>query len=298
MTAAASSSLLFGKACTVQVADFKITTGQGQGLDVAFKVHRGVKVTAASTKPQPNTCELSIFGLNPSHRKELEASTVPGAGRRVVPVTISAGYQGRQSVIFSGELRAAHSKPNGEGDIVTELETGDGDDALTQTRLTIALGHGSTATQGIRALLAGLGVGKGNIDSGIARLSQQALAAQLFSKGVVLKGAAADLMTDFCRSVGLDWSIQNGNLQLTAQGQPLGGTAILIDSDHGMINAPTVDTKGILSVETEMIPDVFPGVALSMNAATIKGGFRVIGVETSGETDGDDWGHKIEAARY
>lgn len=299
MSNANASSLLFGKACVVQVADLKIPAGNGTGLDVTFSVKRGVKVTHGVTKPQANTCDLSIFGLNPAHRKELEASTIPGKGTTVVPVVISAGYQGRSSVVFSGELRAAHSIPDGEGNIVTELTTGDGDDFLTQARLTIALGPGSSAGAGIDAIVAGLGVvGKGNLQSAKARLAQNALAAQLFSKGVVLKGSAAELMTDFCRSVGLDWSIQNGSLQLTAVGQPMGGQAILIDGAHGMIGTPTVDTKGILSVETEMIPDMFPGVALSMQAANVKGGFRVLSVETSGSTFGDEWGHKLEAARY
>ncbi len=298
MTATSSSSLLFGKACTIQVGSILIVAGQGTGLDVDFTVHRGVKVTAGSVKPQPNTCDLKICNLSPSHRKELEASTVPGKGTKKVPVQISAGYKARSSVIFSGELRAAHSVPTGDGTIVTELTTGDGDDALTQARLSIALGPGTTATQGVKAILAGLGVGEGNLSSAIKRLQQQALAAQLFSRGVVLKGSAAELMTDFCRSVGLDWSIQNGSLQLTALGQPVQGQAILIDADHGLIGSPTVDTKGILSLETEMIPDVFPGVALSMNATNVKGGYRVISVETHGDTDGEDWGHKIEAARY
>jgi hypothetical protein len=202
-----------------------------------------VKVTHAATKPQPNTCDLSIKNLSDDHRKQIEQSTVPGAAKTKVPLVLSAGYRGRQSVIFSGELRSGHSVPSGST-LVTELTTGDGDDALTQTRLSIALSRGSTAEQGMRKILEALGVGEGNLAEGIARIKQQALAAQLFSRGVVLKGAAAELMTHFCRSVGLEWSIQNGALQLTALGQPIGGQAVAIDADHGMLGSPTVDTEG------------------------------------------------------
>jgi hypothetical protein len=293
-----ATSLLFGKSCTIQVAGLLIPAGQGTGLDVVFTVRRGVKVTQQALKPQPNTCDLQIFNLNPDHRKQLEASTVPGKGTKVVPVIISAGYKARVSTIFSGELRAAHSVPDGAGTFTTELNTGDGDDALTQTRLTVALAAGSSAQQGLDKIVAALGVGKGNAAGAIARSAQQALAAQLFSRGVVLKGSAAELMTDFCRSVGLDWSIQNGALQLTSLGQPMKGSAILIDGTHGMIGSPTVDTKGILSVETEMIPDMFPGALLSMQSTYVKGGYRVLSVETHGDTAGDEWGHKVEAARY
>lgn len=291
-------SLLFGRRATVQVGDLLIDAGGGTGLDVDFTARRGVKVSKGATKPQPNTCDLSIFNLNADHRKQIEQPTTPGAAKAKVPVVVSAGYRGRQTVIFSGELRAGHSLRNGST-WVTELTTGDGDDALTQTRLSIALSKGSTAEHGIRQILGALGVGEGNLSAGVTRLKEQALAAQLFSRGVVLKGAAAELMTHFCRSVGLEWSIQGGALQLTAIGQPLGGQAIVVDAEHGMLGAPTVDTKGILSVKTEMLPDIAPGVAIAVNALEFTGGFRVLSVETHGDTRaGGEWGHAIEAARY
>lgn len=299
-TPSSSSSLLFQRACTLQVADLLIPAGQGTGLDVSFVIKRGVKVTAGGQKPQPNTCDLKIWNLSPTHRKQLEQSTIPGAAgaaTKIVPVIVTAGYTARQSVLFSGELRAAHSVTDG-ADIVTELSTGDGDQALTQQRLSIALGPGAGAVQGLQQLVAALGVGQGNVQKAIALLQATPLAAQLFVKGVCMKGAAADVMSEFCRSVGLDWSIQHGQLQFTALGQPVQGQAILLDADHGLIGSPTVDTKGILSCETEMIPDMAPGRALSLNAVTVQGGFRVLSVETKGDTFGNDWGHAIEAKRY
>lgn len=292
-----NATRLFDRRCTLQVGTLLIEAGQGTGLDVAFTVKRGTKASAGASKPQPNTCDLQIWNLSPTHRKELEASTVPTPGTKVVPVVLSAGYAGRSTVIYSGELRAASTKRSG-AEVVTELSTGDGDHALTQTRLVLGLGPGAAAADALKAILAALGVGEGNLKKGLALLKAQPLASQLFAKGAVLKGAAADLMTDFCRSADLDWSVQNGLLQLTARGQPLDGDAILIDEDHGMLGSPSVDTKGILAVDTLMLPDVFPGTRLAMNAADVKGGYRVISVETKGDTAGSDWGHAIEGKRY
>ena len=73
---------------------------------------------------------------------------------------------------------------------------------------------------------------------------------------------------------------------------------MLIDSQHGLIGSPTVNTTGLLSCKTEMIPDMFPGTKLSLNAKDVTGGFRVLSVETSGDTSGNEWGHDIEAMRY
>jgi hypothetical protein len=292
-----SPTTLFGRRCTVQVGSLLIQAGTGTGLDLSFTVKRGVKVTAGQTKPQPNTCELTLVNLSPTHRKQLETSTTTSGSKTVVPVVISAGYQGRQTQIFSGELRAATTQTDGPK-VTTTLTTGDGDQALAQKRLTIHLGPGANAKQGIQTILTGLGIGQGNLNQAIDLLQSQPLAAQLFSLGVTLKGQAAELMTDFCRSSGLDWSIQNGALQLTQLGQPVAGQAILIDSDHGLIGSPSVDTTGLLSLKTEMIPNMFPGTKLSMNALQVTGGFRVLNVETKGDTFGNDWGHAIEAQRY
>src|SRR5271166_3967413 len=232
---ATPGALLFERSCTVQVGTLLIPGGtQGFGLRIAFKVKRGVKVTQGVTKPQPNTCDLKIWNLSLSHQKQLEQSTVPGAGKTVVPVIISAGYQKSAHAIFSGELRAGHTVTD-HADSTTELTTGDGDQALTQKRLTIALGKGTTATQGINAILTALGIGQGNLPTAIRLLQAQPLAAQLFAKGVVMKGSASQVMTTFCRSVGLDWSIQNGALQITDLNQPVAGTAVLLDSEHGLI---------------------------------------------------------------
>ena len=91
---------------------------------------------------------------------------------------------------------------------------------------------------------------------------------------------------------------RSAKLQITALGQPVAGTAVLLDSDHGLIGSPTVDTTGILACKTEMIPDVFPGTKLSLNAKNVTGGFRVLSVATKGDTFGNEWGHEIEATRY
>lgn len=300
---AQNPALMFQRTATVQISltPSEVLTLQcgaaGFGFDVDFKVKRGVKVTPAANKPHPNTCELKLWGLNPSHRKALQQTYQPGKTNPVIPVVISAGYLTRRSVIFSGELRAGNNVTDG-ADVVTELSTGDGDKALTQQRLTIALGPGSQATQGLQTILTGLGIGQGNLQKAITLLQAQPLAATLFSKGVVLKGSAADLMTDFCRTAGLDWSVQNGALQITALNQPLAGQAVLIDENHGMIGSPTVDTQGILTVKTEMIPDVFPGVLLSVQSVSVTGGYKVIAVETRGSTKSDEWGHTIQATIY
>ncbi len=305
---------LVQKACTVTVGfpgsdrGLLIQCGNGSGLDVSFRIQRGLHVTQGSLKPQPNTCDLTIYGLNPDHRKSLAKATAyspptPGATPKtppVIPCVITAGYQQRQTVLFSGELRAAQD--TGEApNVVTELSTGDGDKAITQSRINLSIPPGaSMATVFQQIVKAFGGVQSGNLQTAIAQIEASPGAAQLFSKGVLLKGSAAEILSDICRSTGFQWSVQNGALSIIPLGQPLAGLATAIDDSHGMLGIPTVDTKGVVTVKTEMLPGLMPGSKISLTSRNATGGFRITGMSTEGDTSigSPSWGHTLTLSRY
>ena len=285
--------------CRVTVGALDLQGTDGTGLDVRFKIKKTLKA-------EPNTCELDIYNLNPDHRKALAGSTTlsksvaspPGTGGQVVPVRIDAGYKDSIAQVWLGELREAQTSHNGT-DMITTLTTGDGDKAVARQRVNVAVGPGTTSATALRTLLKAMGIGQGNLPRALALLNSQG-SAQLYAKGALLKGLAADHMTDLCRSAGLEWSIQEGQLQVTSLGQPLDGQAILVSAASGMVETPTVDTKGILSVTTLMIAGIRPGVKIAVDSESISGGFRVISCEYEGQTFGPDspWYIRIEAQRY
>lgn len=279
-----SDPSLFRRVANVTVGSTNIT-----GLDVAFKVKK-------TLKKEPNDATISIYNLSDTTRKSIEAAT-PTDTKTVVPVIISAGYVDAVSTIFSGELRGAQTSRQG-ADKVTTLSSGDGDHAIAQTRLNVSLGSGTSAAQGLKVILKALGVGQGNLAKAVNLVQQNAALGQMFTQGCWLNGCASDVMTDFCRSAGLEWSVQDGNFQALALGQPLAGQSILIDSAHGMEDSPSVDTKGVLSFKCRMIPGIKPGVVVSMNGLYVKGGYRVISCEYSGHTRSSEWSISVEGSRY
>ena len=294
-----SGQQLRQRICHITVGTLLLEGTDGVGLDVQFKVKK-------TLKPDPNTCDLSIFNLKESHRKQLEQSlasayspaTAPGTGGIIVPVKIEAGYVDAVSQVWLGELRSAQTDYSGV-DNVTFLTTGDGDKAVTRQRVNVAIGPGTTSATVMRTLLKSLGIGQGNLPKALALLNKSGVA-QIYAKGAYLHGLTVDHMTDLCRSAGLEWSIQEGALQVTTLGQPLDGQAILISAATGMVQEPTVDTKGILSVSTLMIPGIRPGIKLDIQSVTLKGGYRVISCEYEGATFGGNspWYINIEAKRY
>jgi len=309
---------LIQRACTVTVGfpgsnqGIQIVCGNGTGLDVSFTIRRSLHITQGSVKPQPGTCDLRLYGLSPPHRKALAmatgrpptaaANTPPGTAPPApltVPCVIEAGYQQRQTVLYSGELRTCQDVSEGPN-VITEVSTGDGDQALSLARLNIAIPPGATIAQALNQVIAALGVQIGNLTTALASMQSSPAGQQIFSKGATLKGSASEIMTDICRSVGVQWSIQNGAISVVELGQPLAGTATVISEATGMLGVPTVDTKGIVSVQTLMIPGLVPGSMISIPSINATGGFRIIEMETTGDTSigSSSWGHSISAQVY
>lgn len=288
-----SGSALIGRKASVTVGTLLLEGTDGTGLDVAFTVKRDLK-------PLPNTCDLKIWGLSANSRKALEGSTTPSTSpsgvTKVVPTKIEAGYKGAMSQIFLGELRAAQTSTDG-AEVITSLSTGDGDKAIKLGRINVSIGPGTTSATAMRAILKALGIGQGNLPKALTLLGQAGLV-QMYAKGAVLKGLAAEHMTDLCRSAGLSWSVQDGQLQVTTLGQPLDGQAISVTPDTGLIGSPSVDTKGVMSCTTLMLPGVRPGMKIAVDSDSVKGGFRIISTEHTGDTFGDDWYVHIEARKY
>jgi hypothetical protein len=299
-----ASALLYSRASRITVGSgpnaVQVSNiGQQRGLDVWFSIRRSLK------PKEPNTCDLKIWNLADDTRKRLEQSahrvgnsraSAPGAITSIIAVKIEAGYENAMSTAFLGELRSAQTVRDGV-DFVTEMQTGDGDEATTKAR--ISFSTKDTAIMDAYAvaqkLIQSMGSGEGNLKNfgGILRASD------LYGGGVCLKGNPADVLHTLCRSIGVEFTLQNGQCQFTSLGQPIPGAAYDLTSDSGLIGEPSVDTKGVLNCETLLLPGIKPGAQISINALFVDpaNGYRVSSMVTTGDTAGESWGHKIEATR-
>lgn len=290
-TAPTKPQQLLNRSCVVTVGTTQVSNiGQQLGLHTWFSVRRSLKAG------EPNTADLRIWGLSDATRKAIDAAAstiVPGVAGKFVPVKIEAGYVGATATIFLGQMRSSQTTIDGP-ETVTELQTGDGDDAMILARSSAAISAGANALAVAKRLLSDARLSPGNLASVQAVLQ----AAALYRAGVVLKGSSWDLLVDLARGCGLEVSIQNGSAQWTSLGQPLAGQAYSLSSDTGLIGSPTVDTKGVLSFEMLMAPGIAPGVPVVMNAKYVQGLYRVTAVETVGDVAGVEWVHRCEAKRF
>lgn len=291
---------LLERSCTVTVGKTQVTNiGQELGLNVWFSVKKSLKARS------PQTCDVRLMNLSDATRKAIEQSAqplgppgggAPGADNTATPVKIVAGYVGGTSTVFLGQLRSAQTTTDG-ATTTTELQTGDGDAAAILARSTHCFGAGANAYMVAQQLIKDMGCGAGNI----ATVATILKGSPVYQKGVVLKGNSLDHLCDLALNCGLEVTLQSGNLQWVSMGQPLAGQAYLLQTtptNTGVIGSPSVDTKGVLSIETLMMPGIVPGIPIVVKTDYISGLYRITSVETTGDIRGEDWRHSIEAKRY
>jgi hypothetical protein len=269
------SDPLFGRSMAITVNDFRFTA-----LDAAFTVHKSIK-------PEPNTCELTIWNLNPEHQAQLEAIAPKGSAPATqgIPCEIEAGYQ-TKSLIWRGDLRTVVTTDDGPN-AVTYLTSGDGEKAWKHARLHVSYGPKTPIDTSLRAMARALGVGEGNLSKVVSKLKLAGAAS--WQTGKVLSGAVARDLVALARSAELEVSVQDGSLQFTDLGKALDGTALKLNSASGLIGSPTVDNEGIVSFRVLMIPGLRIGGAVVLDAKRVKGNYRIIQGDWSGDTSGNDW---------
>lgn len=283
----------FDRKVEVIVEDVKITD-----LDVEFRVIK-------TLKKEPNTIDLTIFNLNPDNRDQL-------AQVKDVTVQLSAGYKGRPApgalgavdaalgalgspppsesgfgLIFEGDVRDVASNfepPNW----LTKLESGDGEKGVRKARVNKSMPPGTLLPIAIQELANELGVGLGN--TALAAVQGTLVeAGKEFLQGVTFSGQASKEFDRLMKSSGLEWSIQDGALQILPVGTPLLDLPVILSGETGLVGSPTIGNDGIVKASALLNSDIVPARLVVLNSDVIKGRFRAERCEYTGATLGNDW---------
>lgn len=256
----------------------QVDTMATETVDLVFDVTR-------TLKPEPGTAQIRAYNLNQDER-----DAVHEADDAIVQ--LSAGYEGDVPGIFVGDLRSAVTRREGP-DLVTVIEAGDGEKRYRRARTKRKFSPGASVGDVIKGVAKDLGIEDGNVAEVVTDAAFEGLG-RIFSKGAVTDGQAAAELTRLTESAGLEWSVQDGQVQLLKRGEALEDTAIVLRSDTGLIGSPEVTSKNKLKARTLMIPDLFPGRKIKMEHETVTGFYRVQQAKYRGDTRGQDWGIRLE----
>lgn len=275
-----TDNLLFGRNYKIVVDTIEIKKPKvGPGLTVMFNAVK-------TLKKEPNTLDLTILNLNSAHRAQLAASETPW-------VTIEAGYNGFISMIFKGQVRTTHSFKEG-AEWVTELSTGDGEKALKGARINKSYAKGTSIETVINDLVDQLGLGTGNAKKK-SRLAKWAEGGKKILNSLVVSGSAKTELDGIMKSAGLEWSVQDGELQFLETGKPLEGLAHELSAETGLIGSPTIGSDGLAQMQSLLNGTIIPGGLIELKSRELpKGFYRNERSEYVGNTSGDEWYVNIE----
>jgi hypothetical protein len=231
-----------------------------------------------------------VRNLAPSTRKLLEEP-------KTLPCQLDVGYEDESlHTIFLGTVRTARSVKEGT-EIVTTIATGD--DGHIGARPSYTAPKGASQAETIHGIAKQMGVGLGNIAT--VEGVQVLLGAVGDLAGVaatVFTGRGPEVFTQLLRSNGLEWSVQDGALQVLPVGQSGQVEAVLLSSRTGLVGSPSVDNKGVLSARALIQPDLVPGRPVTIDSLTLQGTFRIEEVVLRGDTFGTEWYAEIHGKKW
>lgn len=258
-----------------RVATLQVDTIVLAELRFAFKIER-------TLRPRPGKAEVKVWNLTSSHRDQLDS--LDG-----VSVVLDAGYMATgTATLFSGTLRRV-SHERAEGNTwITKVEGEDGGRQRRTARTLRSFRPGTPLRTVFLALAQDFGVDAGNT----SQATSSAALAQVGNAvvcGTTLRGSVAEALDEFCRGASLEWSIQNGALQILPIGTALSGQAIVLGPDSGLIGSPTKEQRGRVKFRSLINPEIMPGKQVQLQSRIVTGAFRVEKCSWSGDTEGQDW---------
>jgi hypothetical protein len=213
--------MLFNRECSLVIGK---EGGKGReltGLRIAFSIQKG------ATK-SPNKCTTRVWNAAPETQKLIEI-----IGNVLI---LKAGYSEDigAKTIFSGNVTRSLTVREG-ADWITELEMEDGFIEFRDTKVSISFSKGATVQQVVSSLSGKFGLPVRPLPSDIVK--------RQYPSGFAFVGRVRDGMDRACENAGLEWSIQNREIQIIKKGEAFKRNAYLISVDTGLIGSPAQESK-------------------------------------------------------
>jgi len=236
-------------------------------LRVAFSGEHTPKRTA-------NTITLRVYNLSRESRSFIKEK---------MKFILEAGYLNDIGMLFRGDITAVSSHKEGS-EWVTDIECGDGIEAMKTATIQATIPKGATPEKilsAVKGSLGGLKIGEGFVDS------LKAITTKV--QGVVLSGSSANELDSLFERNGYTWSIQDEEIQALKEGSATPREAVYLDSSTGLVGSPKSLEGGKLEVTALLIHQARPGRALDLNSNEYKGAYVILKHKFSGDTHSGQW---------
>lgn len=243
----------------------------------------------------PKTAMIRVYNLSGD-----TARKVTKEGEMVI---LSAGYGGNFNSIFQGQITQARIGRENGTDTYLDITAADGDQIYNFGVVNFSVTAGSDVIGRIGQIANAAGIKLGTI--------QAPQNGAKLSRGAVYFGLARDLLTTECATIGANWCINDGKLDVIAEGGYKDGDIPVITSTTGLIGVPEQNELGI-SFQCLLNPNIQQNMRVQIDNSLIRqfafqtgygaqiqsetvpslaadGIYKVLFVNHHGDTRGNDW---------
>ena len=269
------------------------------GLRTQFTIEKTIRST-------PNRISISIWNLSKATRDRMR-----NEGDNII---LEVGYLGLPSrpgfteVLAVGDLTFVDSNKQGP-DWVTKLDCGDGAKANKFAQVNESFPPGTTKVDVMKKVIDKVkelvaGTENSNILFDIIESIRTATSNAevpgtdddgIIQQGLSLIGNAADALDGLTDKMGLEWSVQDGNVQITEVAADNGQPFILISPSTGLIGSPSRGENGSIKFRGLLLPKIRAGRRIRMQSNEINGDFKALTVAFDGDTHSQNWNTEVEA---
>ena len=251
-------------------------------------------------KSEPNENTIKIYNLAEKTRKAIE--------KQDLRCVLYAGYteEDNTTLLASGDIATAYSYREG-ADWVTEIFFLDGLIEMRDTAVSLGYAGNVSSTLILNNIAAKMG---------LKLVADNALSERKWVNGFSFYGAARKALDKIVAGTGLEWSVQNGELQIVNKDKTTRRQGVVLAKDSGLIGFPertreaarskSADSedekkskrhKTTLSnqaqdgwnVKSLLLPQINPADKVKLESVSVTGWFRAETVKHIGDSHSGDW---------
>lgn len=248
----------------------------------------------------PNVLVAKVYNLSTETANRIQ--------QEFTQVRLDAGYEQNYGSVFTGTVRQLFTGRDNGTDTYLCIVASDGDLALNFATVATTIGAGATQRDQINASLKSMqdkGVGAGYIAD---------MPTEKLPRGKVMLGMARDYMRQTTQTTDTSWSIQDGKVQVVPLTGVLPNEVVELNSKSGMVGQPEQTNQGInvkclinptfkvdgrVKINQQDVQRAVIDVNATFGSANIPakisddGLYRILSVEHSGDTRGQEWYTKL-----
>ena len=228
-----------------------------------------------------NPGSIKVYNLSKTSRAFLQQENVV--------VFLEIGYEEGVDLLYSGDIIKSSSEKI-QNNIVTTIDAKDGSFALENANLDKSYKAGTNLKDVARDVVQAMKEAGGIVVSSLGDLQDETL-----QNGMSVTGAARDTLKKLTDKQGLEYSIQDNELQILREGNSTTDEAILLTPRTGLIGKPIEREKGIEFKALIQTTKMRPGRKIKIVSSEINGVYVMRKAHYRGDTHGEDWSVSGEA---